>query len=417
MKLMRDDARRWGAGVRWVLTLVPALLVACEAGDRPASASGPSSMADTAFAESTAVAAHLDSAWLDTAAPAAQVLALPDSVRDFEMALPLSVAIGRGESCLIAVADPSEVAVHYFSSPNRYAGSRFVGGRRRDALSDVGHAVIAADGVTYLNELGRRRLVAVDRTRDSVRVFQSDEMTASMPRIVALEPVAPNRLIENWMAPSIPVASGTWAEEELPLLRVIDSLGNYLGGLWRIADRPGQLLTHGLNQGVLARRGDTLWFAYAVSGQVLRGVLDTAQLPWSLRDTSRLILPRMYEPMPPQWFLSGAESDTIGTLGVDAQVSRLAVTEDGHLIVGQTISYPPRGNGRLHQPTSAVVVYDGAGHPVRGWRAGGRIRGLAAGGGLLAVIVDTGGDPQVRIHRMADVVPGRAASGPCTSEA
>lgn len=409
------ECRAWLHTTALAGVLVGALGGCDPGGGRTDSASGWTSLTDSAFAESTAVASRLDSAWLDSFAPPAQVLALPDSIRDFEMAGPSSVAIGRSASCLIAVTDFYETSVHFFGSPSRYEGSVFLGGHRRGALSGIGHAAIGADGVTYLNELGRRRLVALDRTRDRVRVFQSAAVTTSMPRVVTLEPVSRNRIIENWMTPSIPLASGTWAQQGLPLLRVIDSLGNYLSGLWRIAGRPGHLLTHELNQGFLARQGDTLWFAYGVSGQIVHGVLDTTRTPWSLTDTSRIILPRLYAPLPPEWFWT--ESDSIGALTVDGQVSGMAVTDGGLLILGQTISYPPRDlEGSIHQPTSAVVIYDRGGLPLRGWRSGGRIRGLAAGSGILAVIVDSGGGTDVRIHQLSDVLPGGSAPGPCTEE-
>ncbi len=404
----------WGQVVVFASLLTSAM--ACiKGGDGAPSGSGWSSLVDSAFADSTANAARLDSTWLDPSPPPALVLALPDSVRDFEMAAPSSLAIRRGGACLIAVTDYYETSVHFFSSPSRYQGTRFLGSRRREALSGVGHASIGKDGTLYLNELGRRRAVAVSKGQDGVRVFQSPSVTVSMPHAATLEPVSPNRLIENWMTPSIPVASGSWAQEDLPLLRVIDSLGNYLGGVWRITDRPGHLLTHGLNQGFLARVGDTLWFAYAVSGEVIRGVLDTTHTPWAIANMSRMTLPRLYTPVPPQWYRSA--TDSIGALTVDQQLSGMAVTDDGRLIVGQTISYPPRDEeGSIHQPTSAVVIYDREGRPLRGWRAGGRIRDIATGGGILGVIVEASGDLQVLVYRLSDVVPGLSASGPCAEE-
>ena len=394
-----------------------AALAACgpDDGTATASASTPawSRVADTVFSESTAAAVTLDSAWLDSSGPPFQLLALPDSVRDYEMTEPTSVAVKRDGSCLLAVTDQYETAVHFFSSPTRYEGSRSLGGNRRNSLRNIGNAVIGPQGITYLNEMGRRRLVSLDRARDSFRVFQSAAITAEMPRIVDLEPVSANRLIENWMAPSLPMASLDWAREELPLLRIIDSLGSYMGGLWRIAERPGHLLTHSLNQGFLARQGDTLSFAYMVSGQVLRGVLDTSSVPWVVKDTSRIVLPRMYDPMPPEWYRR-TEADT-GSVTVDYQVSGFAVTGNGHMIVGQTISYPPRGTpGTIHQPVSAVVIYDRSGRAIRGWRVGGRVRGLAAGNGILAVNVDQGKGRKVRIYRLSDVMPGGGASGECS---
>ena len=84
--------------------------------------------------------------------------------------------------------------------------------------------------------------------------------------------------------------------------------------------------------------------------------------------------------------------------------------------MGQTISYPPAGDrSRLHIPLSAVTIYDHAGAFVRGWRTNGRLGQLAVGRGVLAITVDPldRGDRQVRIYRLADVVPGMAQASDC----
>jgi|GEM_PF-4722651 hypothetical protein len=94
----------------------------------------------------------------------------------------------------------------------------------------------------------------------------------------------------------------------------------------------------------------------------------------------------------------------------------LAVTDNGTLIVGQTISYPPRDDpAHLHLPSSAVVIYDNTGTFVRGWRVGGRIRQLVAGRGILAVTVAApdGGDSEVRLYHMTGLMPQPAPASSC----
>lgn len=400
----------------WLAAGLLSALAACAGPpERAISDQGSQVVTDSAFADSTAITARLDSALLDTVGPPYRVLALPDSVREFEMATPSGIAIRPAGPCVIAIADGRETTVHYFTTSGRYQGSLFIGGHRRDALSTIGRITMTADGVAYVWELGRRRIAEIDSARSHVRVFHSDLATASMPLLAAIEPVSPNRLIENWMISSLPVRSATWAAEHLPLLRVIDTTGQVVGGLWRIAQRPGPLLTHALNQGYLARQGDTLWFAYAVSGEIIRGVLDRDAKPWTVSTSARFSIPRMYSPQPPRWFPSHA-SDTVGNADVEQQIQDLAVTDNGTLIVGQTISYPPRNDPtHLHLPSSAVVIYDNTGTFVRGWRVRGRIRQLVAGRGVLAVTVEPtdGSDREVRLYHMTDIAAQSAPASSC----
>ena len=396
--------------------LIPALaLAACAARtDRPSAGADVNQLADSAFADSTGHAARLDSTLLADPGPPYRVLALPDSVREFEMATPTGLAIRPAGACAIAVVDGRETAVHFFTLARRYLGSLFLGGHRRDALSSIGQISMTPDGRGWVWELGRRRLVEINGARTGFRVLRTDSITASMPPLAAIEQVAPDRLIENWMTPSIPVPSSTWASERLPLLRIVDTAGRYVSGLWRIADRPGLLFTHALNQGILARQGDTLWFAYTVSGQVLRGILNRSREPWTIADTVRLVLPRMFAPEAPQWFRQG--TGPAGSADAEVQISGFGITGGGYLVVGQTISYPPAGDrSRLHIPLSAVTIYDHAGAFVRGWRTNGRLGQLAVGRGVLAITVDPldRGDRQVRIYRLADVVPGMAQASDC----
>ena len=314
----------------------------------------------------------------------------------------------------MAVVDGHETTVHFFTLAGRYLGPLFLGGHHRDALSSIGKISMTPDGRSWVWELSRRRLVEIDSARTGFRVLRTDSITASMPLLAAVEQVAPDRLVENWMTPSIPVRSSTWASEKLPLLRIVDTTGHYISGLWRIADRPGLLFTHALNQGILARQGDTLWFAYTVSGQVLRGILNRSREPWTIADTVRLVLPRMFAPEAPQWFRQG--TGPAGSADAEVQISGFGITGGGYLVVGQTISYPPAGDrSRLHIPLSAVTIYDHAGAFVRGWRTNGRLRQLAVGRGVLAITVDPlgAGDREIRIYRLADVVPGMARPSGC----
>ena len=396
--------------------LIPALaLGACTArAGRPSA--GVNQLADSAFADSTGHAARLDSTLLADPGPPYRVLALPDSVREFEMATPTGLAIRPAGACVMAVVDGHETTVHFFTLAGRYLGPLFLGGHRRDALSWIGKISMTPDGRSWVWELGRRRLVEIDSARTGFRVLRTDSITASMPLLAAVEQVAPDRLIENWMTPSIPVRSSTWASEKLPLLRIVDTTGHYISGLWRIADRPGLLFTHALNQGILARQGDTLWFAYTVSGQVLRGALNRSQEPWTIADATRLVLPRMFTTEAPQWFREGA--GPAGSADTEVQISGFGITDGGYLVVGQTISYPPAGDrSRLHIPLSAVTIYDHAGAFVRGWRTNGRLGQLAVGRGVLAITVDPldRGDRQVRIYRLADVVPGTVKTSDCAT--
>jgi hypothetical protein len=335
-------------------------------------------------------------------------------VREFEMATPASLAIRPAGACVMAVVDGRETTVHFLTLAGRYHGSLFLGGHRRDALSSIGHISMTPDGRSWLWELGRRRLIEIDSARTGFRVLRTDSITASMPPLAAIEQVAPDRLIENWMTPSLPVLSSSWAGERLPLLRIIDTTGRHISGLWHIAARPGPLFTHDLNQGILARQGDTLWFAYSVSGQVLRGTLNRSQEPWTMVDTTRLALPRMFMPRAPRWFGEGTRPE--GMAQTEVQISGFGVTHGGYLVVGQTVSYPqPGDHSRLYIPLSAVTIYDHAGAFVRGWRANGRIRQLAVGRGALAIIVDPLGkdDSEVRLYRLADVVPDPGKATDC----
>ncbi len=373
----------------------------------------PGVFTDQAFADSTRTTAVLDSARLDRAEPPHLTLSLPDTVRDFEMARPSGVAIRPGGSCLIAVSDYGETAVHYFSSPSRYLRTLFLGGRGRRALSGLGPISLAADGRAYIGELGRRRLVAVDSALTGWRVFQSDSVVPDMPAVSAVVAASPDRLLENWMVERLPMPSGDWAGARLPLVRLLDTLGGAVGGFWRIAGRPGTVLTSALNHGYMAVRGDTIWFAYATSGQVRRGVMQRAGSGSTLVDTATFILPRMFRPVAPQLFrLNG---DTVGIVTLDDQITAFTVTPRGRIVVGQTISYPPRAGRALHIPHSALAIYGPSGRFIRGWRAGGRIIGVAADQGIIAAIVQPSGDSPtaVRVYRMPESSPALGDGGAC----
>ena len=392
------------------IAVLSALLASCE--------SGPHVLTDTRFADSTRVAPNLDSTTLARGIPPHVVLALPDSVHEFDMAVPVGIGFQPDGPCLLAVVDRGETAVHYFAPSGVYRGTLFLGGRGSHALSGIDQIGIGSDGTSYVWELGRQRIVAIDPSRKHFRVFRPDSVTADPPPLAAIQPLESNRLLDNWMTPSLSWASRNWAEERLPLLRIIDTLGHDHGGLWRVADAPGDLLTHALNQGRLAMRGDTIWFAYVASGQILRGTLDGSADPWTIRDTSRIVLPRMYRPAPPRWFRAGAE-DTIGSVSVEEQLQGLGVTEGGRLIVAQTISYPrPGDRTQLHVPSSALVIYDSSGSFLSGWRAGGRVRDFAVGRGYAAIILDptSGGAPEVRVFRLADLIPGDVSPERCSEE-
>lgn len=387
-----------------------ALIAGCDFGDRV--------VTDTAFADSTSVAPVLDSALLAAEQPAFVDFTLPDSVQGFDMTAPVSVAIRPEGPCVVGIVDRSETAIHYFTVAGQYLGTISLAGRSHNPLSGLDQIGIAPDGTSYVWELGRRRIVAINWADRHIRLFRSDAITASMPPLGEVQPVAPNRLLENWMTTSIPVVSGSWAEEHLPLVRVIDTLGGYHGGLWRISDRPGQLLTHALNQGQLAMRGDTIWFAYFASGQIVRGVLNREAEPWRIRDTARISLPRLYPTEAPKWFRS-ASSDSVGTADVDMQIQSFSVTSDGYLVVAQTLSYPPpKDRTRVHIPSSAVVVYDHSGRFVRGWRTQGKVRDLAVGRGYLIVIVDPSSSARrhVREFRLSDLIRTSDTSAECEEE-
>jgi hypothetical protein len=154
------------------------------------------------------------------------------------------------------------------------------------------------------------------------------------------------------MVENIPVPSGDWGRSRLPLIRLIDTLGNALGGFWKVSGRPGLILTSALNRGFLAVRADTLWFAFAVSGWINRGTVSRRDSAWTISDSERIELPRMYHPAPPQSFTNG--SDTVGKVTLESQVTAFAVAPGGTLVVGQTVSYPPRVGQKLHLATSAL---------------------------------------------------------------
>lgn len=375
-------------------------------------------LTDSAFADSTNIAGVLDSALLAPTGPAYTVLSIPDSVREYDMASPVGVAIRDGGSCLIATTGSrDENAVYYFSSPATYLGSRFLGAKRGEALSSLGKLSLARDGSALIGEMGRRRIAEIAPDRKQVRVFQSQALATETPYLPAVIRVRPNRLLENWMSGALGQESSTWGPAELPIVRVIDTLGVPVGGLWRVSGRPGKTMTSVVNSGVMAVRGDTVWFGYRVSGQIVRGVVDSRDSIVRVTDTSRIVLPRMYAPVYPQTFKSNA--DTIGFAQVEDQITALAVAGAGQIIVGQTISYPPRGSRALHQPTTAVVLYDSAGKFIRGWRVGGGwVRDIAVGEGVLAVIVYTDSAArqfEVRVHRMPELQPASARPGKCAA--
>jgi hypothetical protein len=229
--MIRTMLRRWPAQ----LLMCTLVTTACRTASEATRTGGQWSIRwDSAFADSFGYAAHLDTSRLASSEPAYASVALPESVADFEMACPVGVALRHNGSCLLAIADRRESAVHFFESANRYLGTAFLGGRGYDALSGIGPVAVAGNGRTFVGELGRRRLASIDSTRQHVRRFQSDSITGSMPPLPSGIPFGPDRLIENWMTPSLPVASSTWAGERLPLLRVIDTLGHPVGGLWRV---------------------------------------------------------------------------------------------------------------------------------------------------------------------------------------
>lgn len=391
------------------------LLVACGGGpasDRPALGV----YTDTAFADSTETHVTLDSARLDAVELAHAVLRLPDSTRDYEMAAPTSVSISSSANCLIAVSDGRESAIHYFSSGARYLGTMSLGGRGRAALSGVGPISLTSDGRAYLGEVGRRRIVVIDAARRHFRSFQSESVVVDMPVLSAVVEASRTRLLENWMVEGIPVPSGDWARSRLPLIRLIDTVGNVLGGFWKVNGRPGLILTSALNRGFLAVRADTLWFAYAASGWINRGIISRRDSAWTISDGDRIELPRMYHPAPPQSFTN--RSDTVGKVTLDNQVTAFAVAPGGTLVIGQTVSYPPRIGQQLHLATSALALYEPSGQFIRGWRVGGRIVSVAADGGIIAAIVAPATDQpfEVRVYDLTVAVPGATKPGACVKE-
>lgn len=346
--MMPRMARMFGA----TMAILTASGVACRA-----SAVSIATITDDQLASIDRNRVRADSAAVAGATPAFIVEPPNASIWTFRMRQPVAIAaMPRG--CGVVVGDSDDDAVHWFASaPGGYVTSFYLGGRDSAIVGRMGGLDVAADGSVLVGDAGRGA-VAIVSTRGEVRSLRLHLPDSSAP-LGRVARDAAGRLYEK----SKPLGTA-----DSSLIRVWNRDGQRQGGIGTFRNFGDDRISHALNDGALAIRGDTLWFARFSDGRILGFPLRSrARLP-----ARTVELPLYFEMEKPvaATLLDKSDPRSQGQLSAQAQrhVSALALDNSGNFFVAQYV------NGT----TQVLVGLTRDGRTRIAMRVHGQIRALAA---------------------------------------
>jgi hypothetical protein len=182
------------------------------------------------------------------------------------------VAVGDAPSCLVALGDIGDRAVHVFQSNGNYAFSFFGGARVRPEF-----------GASMLSSLasGRADEFVVSTVGGRVVAFGGAGQRAwagqLQPARAANDSGAGNQVVlgpdgllyDAWFSGNGPlVRREQWANDRA-LVRVFDRTGRMIRRIGKVSEYPGEGLTYFLNRGYVQIFADTLWFARKADARIL----------------------------------------------------------------------------------------------------------------------------------------------------
>lgn len=247
----------------------------------------------------------------------------------------------------------------------------------RDALSAVtGIASDDSTGAVIVASMGRGELIRFDSAGQVLRFDVPPPVSAGGlgSQISAQGSV----VAETWFYLDRTTPSNDWTEA-LPVARLWDLRGEYLGGYGRVQPHAGFALTAAVNRGIVGLSQDTLWFARRSDGKILAYALSN---PSSL--PSRVIeLPLLYNANTPY-----ESSDAWRNPVVDEHLRAFTVGWDGRFYIGQVEGWAIDSRG-LRLPSTVITVLNRSGARAGMVRVVGEIRDLAVTReGVFALIID-----------------------------
>lgn len=282
-----------------------------------------------------------------TAISPAFELRVPQDSTHISMGSAVDIGAGEiGDRCMVVVADRVDRAIHLFDERGSYVSTIHGGGRDTSRLPDVREVNISSDQV-----------VAVDGSTRTVWIFDTRGAAKSVRIPSPVRPSPPgfrvayngSRLYEVWVAPN-GKSSADWDSLGIPPIREFDLDGRAQGGYGALRHFSGLAMPSALNVGMLALRGDTLWFANAAEGRVDGYALQRG----SLRVPSRTLpLPLFFRPRAPLELRGPGDADAESL--VEYHLHSFSLGPAGEFLTIQATSYPEY-SPRLRSYQPEVVV-------------------------------------------------------------
>lgn len=381
-------------------------LVLAGACDQAAPEGAPSTLRPISRARFARIDA--DRPLLDTAAirPLAAVRALRlDTTAAYSLSTPVAISAAGAPACRLAVGDRVDRAVHLFTHDGAYRSTIFGGGRDTTLFPNLRSVALDSTGALAVSDIaqGTLHLFAPDGTRQGTRTLPRLEEDYSLGSQLVWGP--DGQLLEHWFSYDAPVLSADW-DERLPLVRVLTPSGRGEGRIGAVRPEPGQVFTAALNRGIIARRGDTLWYARRADGRLLAFPLSRP----GAEPARTVEIPVFYHMSAPQ---EGRVPGPVGyEVAVQEHIRAFAIAPSGHFLIGQSRWFPEAAPGTLFRPRTALVVLDPSGRPAGAYDLGGEIVALAASDQwIYAIVLDLDeGTREARIYPNPVAAPSAAAA-------